>query len=150
MKKTPNKRSYSKAQKAASREELRNELARRYYADYVQYVHMGRWKRVRMKIGPKSYRKGQEVRQMERKSDKVRRLVADGDFKGALRIAKDFRLGITKEQSSTMTRAYECMVHGRFYKQLGYDLDEKIAEGVKILVGLYGRSEAHDLHQPVQ
>ena len=49
-----------------------------------------------------------------------------------------------------MTRAYECMVHGRFYKQLGYDLDEKIAEGVKILVGLYGRSEAHDLHQPVQ
>ena len=49
---------------------------------------------------------------MERKSDKVRRLVADGDFKGALRIAKDFRLGITKEQSSTMTRAYECMVHG--------------------------------------
>ena len=72
------------------------------------------------------------------------------DFKGALRIAKDFRLGITKEQSSTMTRAYECMVHGRFYKQLGYDLDEKIAEGVKILVGLYGRSEAHDLHQPVQ
>ena len=71
---------------------------------------------------------------MERKSDKVRRLVADGDFKGAMRIAKDFRLGITKEQSSTMTRAYECMVHGRFYKQLGYDLDEKIAEGVKILV----------------
>ena len=49
---------------------------------------------------------------MERKSDKVRRLVADGDFKGALRIAKDFRLGIAKEQSSTMTRAYECMVHG--------------------------------------
>lgn len=31
---------------------------------------------------------------MERKSDKVRRLVADGDFKGALRIAKDFRLGM--------------------------------------------------------
>ena len=79
---------------------------------------------------------------MERKSDKVRRLVADGDFKGALRIAKDFRLGITKEQSSTMTRAYECMVPGRFYQQLGYDLDEKIAEGMKIL--------AHDLHQPVQ
>lgn len=103
-----------------------------------------------MKMTPKYYRIGQGVRQMERKSDKVRRLVADGDFKGALRIAKDFRLGITKEQSSTMTRAYECMVHGRFYKQLGYDLDEKIAEGVKILVGLYGRSEAHDLHQPVQ
>lgn len=22
-------------------------MARRYYADYVQYVHMGRWKRAR-------------------------------------------------------------------------------------------------------
>ena len=87
---------------------------------------------------------------MERKSDAVRRLVSCGSYKEALRIAKDFRLGITREQSSAMTLAYECMVHGRFYKQLGYDLDEKIAEGVKILVGLYGRSEAHDLHQPVQ
>ena len=87
---------------------------------------------------------------MERKTEVVRSLVRSGELKQALKIAKDFRLGITKEQSSTMTRAYECMVHGRFYKQLGYDLDEKIAEGVKILVGLYGRSEAHDLHQPVQ
>ena len=72
------------------------------------------------------------------------------NYKKALQIAKSFRLGITEEQRSDMTRAYECMVHGRFYKQLGYDLDEKIAEGVKILAGLYGRSEAHDLHQPVQ
>ncbi len=78
---------------------------------------------------------------MERKSDKVRRLVSDGDYKSALRIAKGFRLGITKEQSSAMTLAYECMVHGRFYTQLGYDLKQKIEEGVKILVGIYGRSE---------
>jgi len=78
---------------------------------------------------------------MERKSDKVRRLVSDGDYKAALRIAKGFRLGITKEQSSAMTLAYECMVHGRFYTQLGYDLKQKIAEGVEILVGIYGRSE---------
>lgn len=77
---------------------------------------------------------------MERKSDAVRRLVSCGSYKEALRIAKDFRLGITREQSSAMTLAYECMVHGRFYKQLGYDLDEKIAEGVRMLLGLYGRS----------
>lgn len=86
---------------------------------------------------------------MERKSDKVRRLVSSGDFKGALRIAKDFRLGITKEQSSAMTLAYECMVHGSFYKQLGYDLKQKVADGVEVLVGLYGRSEEHDLHQQI-
>lgn len=86
---------------------------------------------------------------MERKSDKVRRLVSGGDFKEALRIAKDFRLGITKEQSSAMTLAYECMVHGRFYQQLGYDLKQKIAEGLAVLTGLYGRSEEHDLHQQI-
>lgn len=84
---------------------------------------------------------------MERKSDAVRRLVSCGSYKEALRIAKDFRLGITREQSSAMTLAYECMVHGRFYKQLGYNLDEKIAEGVRTLLGLYGRSEDNDLHQ---
>ncbi len=87
---------------------------------------------------------------MERKSDAVRRLVSCGSYKEALRIAKDFRLGITREQSSAMTLAYECMVHGRFYKQLGYRLDEKIAEGVDILLGLYGRSEGNDLHKQVQ
>ncbi len=87
---------------------------------------------------------------MERKSDAVRRLVSCGSYKEALRIAKDFRLGITREQSSAMTLAYECMVHGRFYKQLGYNLDEKIAEGVRTLLGLYRRSEDNDLHQQVQ
>lgn len=86
---------------------------------------------------------------MERKSDKVRRLVSGGDYKEALRIAKDFRLGITKEQSSAMKLAYECMVHGRFYRQLGYDLKQKIVDGVDVLLGLYGRSEENDLHQQI-
>ncbi len=79
---------------------------------------------------------------MERKSDKVRRLVARGAMKEALRIAKDFRLGITKEQSDAMKLAYECMVHGKFYTQLGYDLGARIAEGVDVLNELYGRGEA--------
>ena len=87
---------------------------------------------------------------MEKKTDTVRRLTADGDFKGALRIAKDFRLGITKQESSAMKLAYECMVHGDFYQQLGYDLNEKVAEGLKVLRGLYGRSENNGLHQQIQ
>lgn len=56
---------------------------------------------------------------MERKSDTVRRLVAAGDFKAALRIAKDFRLGISKEDSDDMRRGYECMIHGAFYQSIG-------------------------------
>lgn len=87
---------------------------------------------------------------MERKSDQVRRLVQSGDFKSALRIAKDFRLGISKAQSDAMRRAYECIVHGRFYQSLGYDLDEKVGEGLKVLTGLYGRSCKSDLHQQIR
>lgn len=75
---------------------------------------------------------------MERKSDKVRRLVAGGSFKEALSIAKGFRMGITKAEADAMTLAYECMVHDRFYKSLGYDLDKKIAEGIAVLNRLYG------------
>ena len=44
---------------------------------------------------------------MERKSDAVRRLVAEGNYKAALRIAKDFRLGIAKADSDDMRRGYE-------------------------------------------
>lgn len=74
----------------------------------------------------------------EKKSDIVRRLTRSGDYKKALRIAKGFRLGITREQSDKMGIAYECMVHPQFYEQLGFVIDEKIDDGVKVLVGLYG------------
>ena len=87
---------------------------------------------------------------MERKTEVVRSLVRSGELKQALKIAKDFRLGISKPDSDAMTLAYECMVHERFYKQLGYNLSEKVAEGVEVLKRLYGRSEENDLHQQVQ
>ena len=87
---------------------------------------------------------------MERKTEAVRRLVKGGELKQALKIAKDFRLGISKPDSDAMKLAYECMVHERFYQQLGYNLHEKVAEGLEVLERLYGRSEKHDLHQQVQ
>lgn len=75
---------------------------------------------------------------MERKSDTVRRLVAEEDYRKALSIAKDFRIGISREQRSTMTRAYECMVHPSFYSSLGTNLSQAIDEGISVLKGLYG------------
>lgn len=87
---------------------------------------------------------------MERKTEVVRSLVRSGELKQALKIAKDFRLGISKPDSDAMELAYECMVHERFYQQLGYNLSEKVAEGVEVLKRLYGRSEENDLHQQVQ
>lgn len=75
---------------------------------------------------------------MVKKTDIVRELVKAGEYKKALKIAKDFRLGITPAQSNGMKKAYECMVHSRFYLSIGEDVPKRIEEGVNILVGLYG------------
>ena len=75
---------------------------------------------------------------MERKSDKVRRLVAEGNYRAALRIAKDFRLGITKEQSDIMKRGYECMTHASFYKSIGADIPKIIEKAQETVIQLYG------------
>ena len=56
---------------------------------------------------------------MVKKTDIVREAIAIGDLKKALRIAKGFRINVTKEQRELMTRAYECMIHPEFYRQIG-------------------------------
>lgn len=74
---------------------------------------------------------------MERKSDTVRRMVAEGDFKSALRIAKGFRLGISKEDSDTMKRGYECLLYPSFYRQIGVDPSEAVEKAVETVCKLY-------------
>ena len=80
---------------------------------------------------------------IEKKTDIVRRLVSEGDYKQALSIVKGFRLGITCEESGQMVRAYECYVNPAFYKQLGRDTDTEILAGIKILESLYGSDVTH-------
>lgn len=75
---------------------------------------------------------------MQRKTDIVRQLVASEQYKNALRIAKEFRLGISKEDSESMKRGYECIVHPDFYKQLGFDPSLTAKKGIETLVRLYG------------
>ncbi|MDR1020167.1 MAG: hypothetical protein LBL73_05365 [Synergistaceae bacterium] len=77
----------------------------------------------------------------EKKTDMVRRLVSDGDYKKALGIVKGFRLGITREESAKMTRAYECMVRPGFYGQIVNNPSDAINEGIRILTSLYGSSK---------
>ena len=74
-------------------------------------------------------------------SDKVRALVAEGNYKKALCVVKGFRLGIGKEDLCKIKLAYDCMVHKAFYEQLGTDTEMAITEGIEVLQGLYGRSE---------
>lgn len=73
-----------------------------------------------------------------KKSDLVREAVKKGNFKQALKIAKDFRINITKEDREKMSRAYECIVHPDFFKQIGIDIPSVINEGEEVVTRLYG------------
>ena len=75
----------------------------------------------------------------EKKSDRVRRLVAAGEYKAALRIAKDFHLGISPEDSDAMIRGFECMTTGRkFYQSIGKDPAKIAQKGIEAVIRLYG------------
>ena len=73
-----------------------------------------------------------------KKTDIVREAVAAGEMKKALRIAKGFRINITAEQRDAMSRAYECMVHPDFYRQIGTDIPTAIEKGICVVTALYG------------
>lgn len=75
---------------------------------------------------------------MIKKSDTVRCLVKQGQYKQALRIAKDFRLGISKEDSDAMKRGYEAIVHPRFYQSIGCNTEEIAQQGIQTVKRLYG------------
>ncbi len=75
---------------------------------------------------------------MTKKTDIVKEAVKSGDLKKALRIAKDFRINVTNEQRERMTRAYECIVHPEFYRQIGYDVMGTINLGEQTVTLLYG------------
>lgn len=73
-----------------------------------------------------------------KQSDIVMEAVKAGEWKKALRIAKDFRMNVTQEQRSAMARAYECMVYPEFYRQIGTDIAGAIAKGKDVVSCLYG------------
>lgn len=75
---------------------------------------------------------------MKRKSDIVKELVAQGDFKKALSIAKGFKIGFTKKEQDLMIRAHECIVHPGFYSQLGFDEAKIIEDGIRFIKEVYG------------
>ena len=74
---------------------------------------------------------------MVKKTDIVKAAIKEGDFKKALKIAKDFRINVTAEQRKAMARAYECIVHPDFYRQIGVDIMESINTGKQPLTLLF-------------
>jgi len=74
----------------------------------------------------------------EKKTDKVRRLVAAGDYKAALRIASDFKLAIDPEDHKIMKRGYEAMVWPDFYSSICSNVPEIIRQAQETVQRLYG------------
>lgn len=72
-----------------------------------------------------------------KKTDLVKQALSNGDYKYALREAKTFKMGFTKEESSTLSRGYDCLVHADFYKKLGKDCNLEIANAVLLLASKY-------------
>jgi len=66
------------------------------------------------------------------KTDQARALYLSGDRRSALRMAKDFRLGLSVEQRKLLSRGYECLVRPDFYKSLGYDPKRCVEEGYEV------------------
>lgn len=66
---------------------------------------------------------------MEKPTDVAREHYRNGRIKEALRIAKTFRLGLTKEEKASISRAYECFIHSEFYKMIGKNIEEEIEKG---------------------
>lgn len=73
---------------------------------------------------------------IETKTDKVRRLVAEGDYKQALQICKDWDYPYDYMRD-LLRRGYECYMYPSFYKQLGYDPPKEYEKAVEFLKNYY-------------
>jgi len=70
------------------------------------------------------------------KLEQVKQAYANGNYKDALRIAAKFpQLG---DERKAITLANECFSNPRFYQQVGVNIDQAIADGVKCLGAKYG------------
>jgi hypothetical protein len=83
----------------------------------------------------------------EKKSDIVRNHIANGDYTKALKIAKDFRLGISKTDSDAMKLGWECMHSPEMYKQMRYDTEAAKDTAITILCKLYGTAERSNKYE---
>lgn len=72
------------------------------------------------------------------KTQEVINLVNGGEYKKALQICKDW-IYSDPEYRDQLRLGYECLVHPRFYKMLGYDVDKEYNHAVEILKRVYSK-----------
>lgn len=78
----------------------------------------------------------------DKKLDKVKRLFAAGNLKGALGIIKTFPFGFTSEEKRVIEIAHESLIgRANFYKQLGIDTDAMINTAKEVITNKYIKYE---------
>lgn len=73
---------------------------------------------------------------METKTEKVRRLVSNGEYKKALQICKDWNYSDPTHRE-ILRLGYECLLYPDFYKQLGHDTTLEYQNAIHILHLIY-------------
>lgn len=74
---------------------------------------------------------------MEKKIDTIKKALSCDNYKLALKTAKGFWFGLSKEQKAVISRGYECTVRPDFYAALGYKPPQCIKAGVACLRTVY-------------
>lgn len=75
---------------------------------------------------------------MQTKSDKVREMLKDGQFKEALAIVKTFKLGLSKQQRELLSRAHESQWNPAFYIKLGHNPEALFNQATELMLQIYG------------
>jgi len=76
---------------------------------------------------------------MVSKTELARQYLKEGKLVKCFKILKTFRMGIKKEESAIITRAYELMIdESPLLRQLGFDQIEETVKAEQVAVKLLG------------
>jgi hypothetical protein len=78
---------------------------------------------------------------MSTKTQQAKHLFESGDLKAALKITKDFRLGLHPQERKALSLGYEAIVHPSFYVQLKKDPQTLVESAKEVLHKLLGGKE---------
>lgn len=76
------------------------------------------------------------------KTEMARQLYESGNYVSALRICRNFRIGVPEVNRRDMQIAYECMTGNEsFYRSIGIDTEQIIEHSKEILRNLFAPEE---------
>lgn len=73
---------------------------------------------------------------MKSKNQEVKELVAQGEYKRALQICKEWDYE-NESHGDILRRGYDCLMYPEFYRQIGKDPDKEYQKAVDVLNELY-------------